>query len=101
MVQQVIHKNNSLYTSDDFMMVFDVTKIEVTNFLESLSENELEEFDLLGDWLDTFDVFQVNKNKVLKGAAHRDIRLIFRYSVPSEWVSNIFCYKYCAAMPLS
>jgi len=80
MVQQVIHKNNSLYTSDDFMMVFDVTKIEVTNFLESLSENELEEFDLLGDWLDTFDVFQVNKNKVFC----KD--LIVEFSDKTRWM---------------
>lgn len=64
MVQQVIHKNNSLYNSDDFMMVFDVTRIEVTNFLESLPPSDLEEFDLLGDWLEKFDEFQVNKNKV-------------------------------------
>ena len=41
MVQQVIHKNNSLYNSDDYMMVFDVTKIEVTNYLETIISNLL------------------------------------------------------------
>ena len=80
MVQQVIHKNNSLYNSDDFMMVFDVTKIEVTNFLESLPEAELEEFDLLGDWLDKFDEFQVNKNKVFC----KD--LIVEFSDKTRWI---------------
>jgi len=80
MVQQVIHKNNSLYNSDDFMMVFDVTKIEVTNFLESLPETELEEFDLLGDWLEKFDQFQVNKNKVFC----KD--LIVEFSDKTRWI---------------
>ena len=80
MVQQVIHKNNSLYNSDDFMMVFDVTKIEVTNFLESLPETELEEFDLLGDWLEKFDEFQVNKNKVFC----KD--LIVEFSDKTRWI---------------
>ena len=80
MVQQVIHKNNALYNSDDFMMVFDVTKIEVTNFLESLPETDLEEFDLLGDWLEKFDEFQVNKNKVFC----KD--LIVEFSDKTRWM---------------
>lgn len=80
MVQQVIHKNNSLYNSDDFMMVFDVTKIEVTNFLETLSEEELKNFDLLGDWIEKFDEFQVNKNKVFC----KD--LIVEFSDKTRWI---------------
>jgi hypothetical protein len=32
LVHQTIHKNNLLYNSDDFAMIFDVTKIEITNF---------------------------------------------------------------------
>ena len=79
MVQQVIHKNNALYNSDDFM-IFDVTKIEVTNFLESLPETDLEEFDLLGDWLEKFDEFQVNKNKVFC----KD--LIVEFSDKTRWM---------------
>jgi len=80
MVQQVIHKNNSLYNSDDFMMVFDVTKIEVTNFLETLTEDELDNFDLLGDWIEKFDEFQVNKNKVFC----KD--LIIEFSDKTRWM---------------
>jgi hypothetical protein len=80
MVQQVIHKNNSLYNSDDYMMVFDVTKIEVTNYLETLTEEQLECFDLLGDWLESFDEFQVNKNKVFC----KD--LIVEFSDKSRWI---------------
>lgn len=63
MVQQVIHKNNMLYNADDYAMVFDVTKIEIVNFLESLPKDELDDLDLLGDWIETFDTFQVNKNQ--------------------------------------
>jgi hypothetical protein len=57
MVQQVIHKNNMLYNADDYAMVFDVTKIEIVNFLESLPKDELDDLDLLGDWIETFDTF--------------------------------------------
>jgi hypothetical protein len=63
MVQQVIHKNNMLYNADDYAMVFDVTKIEVVNFLESIQKDDLDDLDLLGDWIETFDTFQVNKNQ--------------------------------------
>jgi hypothetical protein len=63
MVQQVIHKNNMLYNADDYAMVFDVTKIEVVNFLESIPKDDLDDLDLLGDWIETFDTFQVNKNQ--------------------------------------
>jgi hypothetical protein len=45
------------------MMVFDVTKIEVTNYLETLTEEQLECFDLLGDWLESFDSFKLIKIK--------------------------------------
>ena len=63
MVQQVIHKNNMLYNADDYAMVFDVTKIEIVNFLESIPTDDLDDLDLLGDWIETFDKFQVNKNQ--------------------------------------
>ena len=64
MTHQVIHKNNSLYNSDDFAIVFDVTKAEITNFLESHLDEEAEYFDLFEDWVSLFDEYQKNKNKL-------------------------------------
>ena len=64
MTHQVIHKNNSLYNSDDFAIVFDITKAEITNFLESHFDEEAEYFDLFEDWISLFDEYQKNKNKL-------------------------------------
>lgn len=64
MTHQVIHKNNSLYNSDDFAIVFDITKAEITNFLESHLDEEAEYFDLFEDWVSLFDEYQKNKNKL-------------------------------------
>jgi hypothetical protein len=51
LVHQTIHKNNLLYNSDDFIMIFDVTKIEITNFLKKKLSKDFEEY-------------QLNKNKL-------------------------------------
>lgn len=64
MTHQVIHKNNSLYNSDDFAIVFDITKAEITSFLESHFDEEAEYFDLFEDWISLFDDYQKNKNKL-------------------------------------
>lgn len=64
MTHQAIHKNNSLYNSDDFAIVFDITKAEITSFLESHFDEEAEYFDLFEDWISLFDEYQKNKNKL-------------------------------------
>ena len=64
MTHQVIHKNNSLYNSDDFGLIFEITKTEVTNFLESYFDDEAEYFDIFSDWVKLFDEYQQNKNKL-------------------------------------
>jgi hypothetical protein len=64
LVHQTIHKNNLLYNSDDFAMIFDVTKIEITNFLKKKLDEDFEAFDFFDDWMSEFDEFQVRKNKV-------------------------------------
>lgn len=64
LVHQTIHKNNLLYNSDDFAMIFDVTKIEITNFLKKKLDENFEAFDFFDDWMSEFDEFQVRKNKV-------------------------------------
>lgn len=64
MTHQVIHKNNSLYNSEDFALVFDITKSEITSFLESHFDEDAEYFDLFEDWINLFDEFQQNKNKL-------------------------------------
>jgi len=64
MTHQVIHKNNSLYNSEDFALVFDITKAEITSFLESHLDEEAEYFDLFEDWISLFDEYQQNKNKL-------------------------------------
>ena len=51
MTHQVIHKNNSLYNSEDFSLVFDITRAEVTSFLESNYDEDAEYFDLFQDWI--------------------------------------------------
>ena len=35
MTHQIIHKNNSLYNSDDYNLIFEITRSEIANFLES------------------------------------------------------------------
>ena len=64
MTHQVIHKNNSLYNSEDFSLVFDITRAEVTSFLESNYDEDAEYFDLFQDWISLFDEYQKNKNKL-------------------------------------
>lgn len=64
MTHQVIHKNNSLYNSDDFGLIFEITKTEVTNFFESYFDEEAEYFDIFDDWVKLFDEYQQNKNKL-------------------------------------
>jgi hypothetical protein len=64
MTHQVIHKNNSLYNSEDFGLVFDITRAEVTSFLESNYDEGAEYFDLFEDWVSLFDEYQKNKNKL-------------------------------------
>lgn len=64
LVHQTIHKNNLLYNSDDFAMIFDVTKIEITNFLKKKLNADFEAFDFFDDWMSEFDEFQVKKNKI-------------------------------------
>jgi len=64
LVHQTIHKNNLLYNSDDFAMIFDVTKIEITNFLKKKLSEEFEAFDFFDNWLTEFDEYQINKNKL-------------------------------------
>lgn len=64
MTHQIIHKNNSLYNSDDFNLIFEITRSEVTNFLESHFDEDAEYFDLFEDWVKRFDEFQTNKNKL-------------------------------------
>jgi hypothetical protein len=63
LVHQTIHKNNLLYNSDDFAMIFDVTKIEITNFLRKKLTSEFEAFDFFDNWMTEFDEFQIKKNK--------------------------------------
>jgi hypothetical protein len=63
LVHQTIHKNNLLYNSDDFAMIFDVTKIEITNFLRKKLTPEFEAFDFFDNWMTEFDEFQIKKNK--------------------------------------
>lgn len=64
MTHQVIHKNNSLYNSDDFNLIFEITRSEITNFLESHFDEDAEYFDLFEDWVARFDEYQQNKNKL-------------------------------------
>ena len=51
LVHQTIHKNNLLYNSDDFAMIFDVTKIEITNFLRKKINSDFEVFDFFDGWM--------------------------------------------------
>ncbi len=64
LVHQTIHKNNLLYNSDDFVMIFDVTKIEITNFLKKKLLKDFEAFDFFDNWMSEFDEYQLNKNKL-------------------------------------
>jgi hypothetical protein len=64
LVHQTIHKNNLLYNSDDFSMIFDVTKIEITNFLRKKISQDFEAFDFFDNWMSEFDEYQINKNKL-------------------------------------
>ena len=64
MTHQVIHKNNSLYNSDDFGLIFEITKAEVTSFLESYFDEDAEYFDIFENWISEFDKYQQNKNKL-------------------------------------
>jgi hypothetical protein len=64
LVHQTIHKNNLLYNSDDFAMIFDVTKIEITNFLRKKINSDFEVFDFFDGWMTEFDEFQSKKNKI-------------------------------------
>ncbi len=64
MTHQVIHKNNSLYNSEDFNLIFEITRAEVTNFLESYFDSEADYFDIFEDWVSHFDEYQKNKNKL-------------------------------------
>jgi hypothetical protein len=64
LVHQTIHKNNLLYNSDDFGMVFDVTKIEITNFLKKKISQDFEAFDFFDNWMSDFEEYQINKNKL-------------------------------------
>jgi len=64
LVHQTIHKNNLLYNSDDFAMIFDVTKIEITNFLKKKLSQDFEAFDFFDNWMSEFDEYQLNKNKL-------------------------------------
>jgi len=64
LVHQTIHKNNLLYNSDDFGMIFDVTKIEITNFLKKKISGDFEAFDFFDGWMSEFDEYQLNKNKL-------------------------------------
>ena len=64
LVHQTIHKNNLLFNSDDFAMIFDVTKIEITNFLKKKIDSDFEVFDFFDDWMTEFDEFQLKKNQI-------------------------------------
>ena len=64
MCHQIIHKKNSLYNSDDFVMVFDVTKSEIKDFLLSSYINLDDEIDFFGDWMEKFNEYQIDKNKL-------------------------------------
>ena len=64
LVHQTIHKNNLLYNSDDFVMIFDVTKIEITNFIKKKLQQDFEAFDFFDNWMLEFDEYQINKNKL-------------------------------------
>lgn len=64
MCHQVIHKKNSLYNSEDFVMIFDVTKSEIKDFLLSSYINLEDEIDIFGDWMEKFNEYQVEKNKL-------------------------------------
>ena len=64
LVHQTIHKNNLLYNSDDFGMIFDVTKIEITNFLRKKLDSDFEAFDFFDNWMIEFDEYQLKKNKI-------------------------------------
>lgn len=64
LVHQTIHRNNLLYNSDDFAMIFDVTKIEITNFIKKKLESDFEAFDFFDNWMQDFDEYQLKKNKI-------------------------------------
>ena len=64
MTHQIIHKNNSLYNSDDYNLIFEITRSEIINFLESSFDEEAEYFDIFEDWVSRFDEYQSNKNKL-------------------------------------
>jgi hypothetical protein len=45
-------------------MIFDVTKSEIKDFLLSSYINLEEEIDIFGDWMEKFNEYQVEKNKL-------------------------------------
>jgi hypothetical protein len=45
-------------------MIFDVTKIEITNFLRKKLDSDFEAFDFFDNWMTEFDEYQLKKNKI-------------------------------------
>ena len=88
MCHQVIHKKNSLYNSEDFVMIFDVTKSEIKDFLLSSYINLEDEIDIFGDWMEKFNEYQVEKNKLFC----KD--LIIEFGDGTKWTVKILDVLY-------
>lgn len=62
---QYLNKHQNVYNFDHYEVLFHSVKLEIQKFLEHLTNNEINELDLLEDWVDKFQDFQQEKNKYL------------------------------------
>ena len=76
---QYLNKHQNIYNFDHYEMIFHSVKLEIEKFVETLVEKQVEELDLLGNWIEDFQTFQQEKNQHLC----RDF--VVEFSDGSKW----------------
>lgn len=90
LTHQFIAKNTNSDNFQSYDTIFNITKVEITEYLESLHKKNIDFIDLFNDWIDDFKLFHAEKNKPIC----RD--LIFEFSDHSKWsikILDLLAYK--------
>lgn len=90
LTHQFISKNTNSDNFQSYDTIFNIAKVEITEYLEHLFKNNNDSIDLFGDWIDDFKLFHAEKNKPIC----RD--LMFEFSDNSKWsikVLDLLAFK--------
>lgn len=83
MTHQYLSRNSAIDESENYDILFGITKSEIKSYLDDKTKKDETFIDLFGPWVDDFKIFHEKRNEPLS----RDIE--FGFSDGSRWIIKI------------